>query len=510
MQIICISRGTLIGGKVFAERLAENLGYRCLSREDLIEAAIGEGIHVGKIEASMIKGRGFSERLALEREHYLAFTRAFLCEQALKGPLVYHGRTGHLLLPGVKNVLRIRVVADYEYRLKAAMQRLGLEREKARRYVDEVDEDRRKWTHTMYGASCEDVIQYDVIVSLQQLSVENASVGLTSIAQLPDFQMTPASAKAMEDLRVGARARVLLARDERTYGASFKVAATDGVVTVTYLPEYAGMADKIPLVLESLEGYREIRTTMATSSVLWIQEVFDPASETFRNVVEVATKWGAAVELIRLAPENMDDKVTLEETPEAFDKFTPQILPSAREYDGGIEDDVTEAEEVPGENGGLKQTVEELARLGRSAGGREVRGGQTQLLEMIDREVPYTMIVVGDVFLSKGSAARIRLAREFRSLLTDNIKTAVVATEELKAQFLFGTRDLFRLIGYLAVVVLIYFLVFTHQREILSFLTGEGWVAKIVAAIAVFLFVPIVAFSYGTVSRSFLKLIKIE
>jgi len=216
------------------------------------------------------------------------------------------------------------------------------------------------------------------------------------------------------------------------------------------------------------------------------------------------------IRLMRLAPENMDDTVTLEETPEAFDQVTPQIRPSAREYDGGIEDDVTEVEEAPGENGGLKQTVEELARLGRSAGGREVRGGQTHLLEMIDRSVPYTMVVVGDVFLSKGSAVQIRMARELRSLLTDNIKAAVVATEDLKTQFLFGKRDLFRLIGYLAVVVLIYFLVFTHQQQVLTFLTGEGWLAKIVAAIAVFLFVPIVAYSYGTVSRSFLKLIKIE
>jgi hypothetical protein len=314
----------------------------------------------------------------------------------------------------------------------------------------------------------------------------------------------------MEDLRLGAKARVLLARDERTYGASFKVAATDGVVTVTYLPQYAGLAESIPRVLESLEGYREIRATMATSNLLWIQEVYDPASETFRNVVEVATKWGAAVELMQLAPGGGEDAAALDETPEAFDEVTPQIQPSAREYDGGIEDDVTEVKEAAGENGGLKQTVEELARLGRSAGGREVKGGQTHLLEMIDRSVPYTMVVVGDVFLSKGSAAQIRMARELRSLLADNIKAPVVAPEELKTQFLFGKRDLFRLIGYLAVVVLIYFLVFTNQVQILSFLSGEGWVAKLIAAIAVFLFVPIVAYSYGTVSRSFLKLIKIE
>ena len=193
-----------------------------------------------------------------------------------------------------------------------------------------------------------------------------------------------------------------------------------------------------------------------------------------------------------------------------FDGTAPLVEPVSREYNGGIEDDVEEEEETaPVDDGGLKQTVEELAKLGRSAGGREVGGGQAHLLEMIDRSVPYTMVVVGDVFLSKGSAAQIRMARELRSFLADNIKTAVVATEELKSQYLFGKRDLFRLAGYLAAVVVIYFLVFTHQKEVLSFLSGEGWVAKVIAAVAVFLFVPIGAYSYGTVSRIFLKLIKI-
>ncbi len=512
MQIICISRGTLTGGKVLAERLSANLGHPCLSREDLMDAAVKSGIHVGKIETAMVKGGGFSDRLALEREHYLAFSRAYLCEQALKGQLVYHGRTGHLLLPGVSHVLRVRVVADFEYRIKAAMQGLGLEREKARRYVEQVDEDRRQWAHALYGVSCDDVGLYDMVVSLQQFNVENAAAALTSIAQLPDFQLTPASRRTIEDLRLGANARVLLARNPRTCGASFKVTATGGVVTVTYLPQDVRLSEAIPRVLESLEGYREIRATMATSNILWIQEAYDPSSATFHNVVEIATKWGAAVELIRLAPEEAEPGISAAITSPGSNGTT-QVThhPAPREYDGGIEDDVEgEVERGPLASGGLNRTVEELARLGRSAGGREVRGNQTRLLEMIDRKAPYTMVVVGDVFLSKASAARIRMARELRSFLADNIKTAIVAPDDLKTQFLFGKRDLFRLVGFLAVVVLIYFLVFTNQERVLTLLSGEDWIVKVAAAIVVFLFVPIVAYSYGTVTRSFLKLIKIE
>jgi hypothetical protein len=37
-----------------------------------------------------------------------------------------------------------------------------------------------------------------------------------------------------------------------------------------------------------------------------------------------------------------------------------------------------------------------------------------------------------------------------------------------------------------------------------------GTFAKVLVAIAVFLFVPIIAFSYGAVARSVMKLIKME
>ena len=114
MQIICVSRGSLSRGREVAELLARKLDYAILSREDLIEAAVKEGIQVGKLETSTMKPRAFTERLARERDHYLAFSTSYLCDRILEGPLVYHGRTGHLLLPGVAHVLRIRVVENVE------------------------------------------------------------------------------------------------------------------------------------------------------------------------------------------------------------------------------------------------------------------------------------------------------------------------------------------------------------------------------------------------------------
>src|SRR5919197_611039 len=44
MSIITISRGSFSGGQALAERVAQRLGYSCLSREVLVEAAATYGV----------------------------------------------------------------------------------------------------------------------------------------------------------------------------------------------------------------------------------------------------------------------------------------------------------------------------------------------------------------------------------------------------------------------------------------------------------------------------------
>ncbi|HID75673.1 MAG TPA: cytidylate kinase-like family protein [Planctomycetaceae bacterium] len=504
MQLICISRGTLSGGRQLAERLAKKLGCVCLSREELIEKATEEGIQVGKLEMAMVKPRMFSEQLAIQREYYLAFSTAYLCDRALEGRLVYHGRTGHLLLPGIDHVLSVRVVADPEQRIRRVMQDLGLDRDKASRYVRQVDEDRRRWARSMYGVGWEDAAHYDVVINLRQMSLENAASALVTMAELPDFQMTPASRRAMLDLRLAAKARVALARHQATRHAKFTVRADDGLVTVTYLPKDAACAPLIREALATVEGIREIRSTMATTNILWIQERFDPDSEIFGEIVELATKWNAAVELLRLAA---GETVSPVSAAEGTAGATPQ---AAREANGGIEEDV---EEPAGDDGGLKETLDALAAAGRSGGGLVVAGEGKSPLEGVDRSRPYSLVVIGQVYLDQPQAARLRMTRDLQRLVGQRIAAPVVAAEELGVQYLFGRREVARLATYLALTAMVYLVVFVNQDAVVRFLFG-GWGSKpwasLGVAAAVFGFVPFIAHCYGAVAKAVMKLIKME
>ncbi|MGD2121121.1 MAG: cytidylate kinase-like family protein [Gemmatimonadota bacterium] len=520
MQIICVSKGAYSAGQELAQNLAKNLGHLCVSRGELVEAATNEGISVGKLEMAMVRGRGFSQRLALERDHYLAFSRAYLCERALSESVVYHGRTGHLLLPGVGNVLRIRAVQDVESRIAQVMKELTLEREAATRYIQDVDADRERWVRNMYGVAVDEPVNYDFTVTLQQLGVANAASALMASAQLPDFQLTPASIRVLEDLYLGARARMALARDENTYRAAVKVRADRGVVTVNYLPQDSDAAPHIRRVLEGLPGLDDLRITMATATLLWIQEQFHAHSDVYEKVVEIATKWNAAVELVRLAPESAKPTELPAAEPAAGTAGNP--LGQRQTHNGGIEEDEPDREI---EDGGVGATLDELAGAGRAGGGKSVYGGQQDLIEALDRGFPYTLVVVGEAFLSKAHAARVRATRDLRSFLADRIRAPVVTADELGEQYLFGRRDILRTVIFLAITALLFFLVFSNQEWVLAFMANTGWYAdavqntflsrfdwlpKIVVSLALVLFIPLVAYSYGRVTGAFMKLIKME
>jgi len=289
------------------------------------------------------------------------------------------------------------------------------------------------------------------------------------------------------------------------------------VVTVNYLPQDSDAAPHIRRVLEGLSGLDDLRITMATATLLWIQEEFQAHSEVYAKVVEIATKWNAAVELVRLAPESAKPTEG-----SAVDPATGASFGQNQTQNGGIEEDGPDLEI---EDGGVSATLDELAGAGRAGGGKSVYGGQQDLVEALDRGFPYTLVVVGEAFLSKAHAARVRATRDLRSFLADRIRAPVVTADELGEQYLFGRRDILRTVVFLAITVLLFYLVFSNQERVLAFMANTGWYAdavrdtfisrfdwlpKVVVSLALVFFIPLVAYSYGRVTGAFMKLIKME
>jgi len=501
MQLVFVSRGSYRRGKELAEKLAERMGCPSLGREDLVEAATRHGIPVGKLEEAVVKRRPMTEPLALLAQRYRAFVTSVLCERALQGDLVYHGRAGHLALPGVPYILRVRALTDAEDRVDGVVERLRLSRVKAVAYVEGVDEDIRRWVRALYDLDINDPALYNVTVNCSKIAVSNLATALVSLAQLPEFQSSPVSLRRLEDLGLASRCRLALADDPRTRDLSAQVRADGGSVSVTYPPRQAKLAELIPAVLEQVEDVRELRRTVAISTILWIQERFEPASETFRHVLDIAGRWEAAVDLVRLLPDGGDvgEVVSGSELPQVS-------IPTG---EGGILDDSQDME-VEGEDGGVKETLHHLIQAGRAGARCTVSGGQQALIGSVCNTANVSLVVVDNLFLDKGAAVRKRLTRDLASRLSDRLRVPVIGAEELKSEYLFGTRQWLQLFAAAGVTALVFLLVFTNQDGVLSFLRAEGTAHRIAAVVAVTVAAPVVAFLWGMAAHHLLRLARFE
>jgi len=483
------------------------LGGECaISRETLTDKATEYGIPVGKLEMEVLKNRPLSEEMSNVVDMFKAFTTAFLCERALKEDIIYHGRTGHLVVPGLANVLRVRAIADLEYRIKHVMIRLKIDRNKAKDFIEQIDEDIRKWTHTLYNADLDDPSGYDLTINAANLSAENAASALVNFVQLPEFQATPASNQALQDLLLAANCRLAIGSDDHCKNVNVGIQADKGNVSVTYMPRQSNEAKAIPDVLKSIAGIKSLVCTVATTNLLYMAEKFDPNDDHFFNLTEIAKKWNAAIEIVRIADE--DEKP-------AEDLLEPQQpgITSNNGETGGILDD-SDSQIVSTDQGfGISETVDKLIQIGHAGGSRTIYGGVDALLKSISKTEQYSLVAIGDVFSSKGGASQ-RMKREMLGKLKDKFRVPVIGTEDLKAKYLFGPKQLFNMIGFAGLFALIYLIGFRFQEPIMTFISkgqfGGSLTEKSFAALVVFLCIPVVAFSIGGFYGNLLKWLKVE
>lgn len=232
MAVITISRGSFSGGKMLGECLADKLGYRCIDRDVIVERAAAYGVPQEDLLDALSKPPSFWDRFRHKRYLYLTLIQAALTEEVQSGGAVYHGNAGHLLLRGVSHVLRTRIIASMSYRVAAVQERLKLGESDALAHIQQMDQDRQKWTHYLYGVDWGDPALYDLVVNLAAIDIPTACDLISATAGTRCFAETPDSRAAMENLLVASRVRAALALAPRTADLEVAVVAQNGGVTI--------------------------------------------------------------------------------------------------------------------------------------------------------------------------------------------------------------------------------------------------------------------------------------
>jgi cytidylate kinase len=253
MPIITIYQGASGEGQELAEAVAQDLGYGCVGREVLLEASRRYRIPEAKLNEIIEKGPHWWERLLQDLRPYRIALQAALCELAHDGKLVYHGHLGHELLSGIGHVLKVLLTAPIEFRIEQVRARQSLTDVAARHYVEEIDKARSRRLMAMFGADWRDPNRFDLILNMGKMRRGGAKRVIIEAAKLEEYQLTPASNQAFNDLALGSRVHATLFASTDVQGSGLEVRAEGGHIYIKGRVDQ-GLEDEVVKVVKNVPG----------------------------------------------------------------------------------------------------------------------------------------------------------------------------------------------------------------------------------------------------------------
>jgi cytidylate kinase len=260
MAIVTVAHAAFTGGTAIAEKLAAALNYRCVNREVLIEASRRYGIPEAKFEEVLETQGHWWERWLEGLRLYRITLQAAMCEVAQNGDLVYHGRGGQELFPGIKHVLKVLIVSSMDHRIELVRTRRALVGENARQFLKDLDRVRGRRLRALFNIDWQDPTGYDLVLNTSRINPDMAVHLIGEAAQRPEYAPTVDSEKAFQDLTITARVQAALITSAKTRNVILNVTSDRGRVNISGILADPDLEKEIIRVAKSVPGVSDVVT----------------------------------------------------------------------------------------------------------------------------------------------------------------------------------------------------------------------------------------------------------
>jgi cytidylate kinase len=199
IQIITVSREYGAGGSELAALLGTRMGWRVLDHELIQQLARRLECETTEIAALSEHPPSFLDRLAssglvtapesafhagpwsTDADRLAALTREVLLEEAEQPPLIVVGHGANCLYRDRPDVLRVRVAAPPEVRIRRVMERTGAAPQQAAADVRHRDADRQHYLQRYYHTSVSDPCAYDLQINTGTVPLDTAAAIIVSL-----------------------------------------------------------------------------------------------------------------------------------------------------------------------------------------------------------------------------------------------------------------------------------------------------------------------------------------
>ena len=234
MAVITFSREAHSGTRDLARMLAERLGYRYVSRDELTYAVAARSGVERRPDTPETEGRALSffeqlgEQLTGDREAYKAALRAVVTELALEDNVVMVGHGAGQFLRDMPSVVSVFIVAPMEERIERVMAEGEDDADRARRIVEEQDKESAAYLKYLFGVDWLDPHAWDLVINVGRASISAALDMLVDYTE--SLVRNRAEHQALSDLDTAARIEQALLADDDLGVAHLKVHTASGVI----------------------------------------------------------------------------------------------------------------------------------------------------------------------------------------------------------------------------------------------------------------------------------------
>src|SRR5205809_5176356 len=194
--VITVTRQYAAGGSDVARLVAAALDWTVIDNEFVDEVARRAGLAPEEVAERDERAPGLLERLARtlavgspelfmtapavprvepDEAAIVKMTERVIAEAAAHGRAVLVGRGAQALLAQRTDALHVYVIAPRDFRIKLAIERLGVDPAKAEKLLDETDRQRDQYVKANYGRHRQDPLNYDMVLNTGRLGLEGAA-----------------------------------------------------------------------------------------------------------------------------------------------------------------------------------------------------------------------------------------------------------------------------------------------------------------------------------------------
>lgn len=259
MAIITVSRQMGTGAYQIATEVAKKLKYTFVDGELLSSCAPKYGLALEMLHVIDEKPPSFNTVEDRKRAAALHTLELMLLDFARKGNVVLYGRGCQYLLKECGNVLRLRIIADFEDRAGRFAEREWIDPDLARSITRLNDSQRESFIHFCFSCSWDDPLGYDLVFNTTHLSPETVVESAVVAARDPYLKEAEAGAtERIDNAILTNRIKIaLLNADELDYHP-FRITAQNGHIHLSGYLSSVEEKNNIVRMVKSVKGVKDV------------------------------------------------------------------------------------------------------------------------------------------------------------------------------------------------------------------------------------------------------------